>query len=37
MPWDIAKDKKFSNNPYAENDVVGLIQMFMMLVSPAEF
>ena len=37
MPWDMSKDKECSNNPYAENDVVGIIQMFMIFVSPAEF
>jgi hypothetical protein len=37
MPWDMSKDKECSSNPYAENDVVGIIKMFMILVSPAEF
>jgi len=37
MPWDMSKDKGCSNNPYAENDMVGIIQMFVILVSPAEF
>jgi hypothetical protein len=35
MPWDLSKDKECSNNHYAENDVVGIIHMSMMLVSPA--
>jgi len=33
----MSKDKECSNNPYAENDVVSIIQMFVILVSPAEF
>jgi len=36
-PWDMSKVKECSNNPYAENDVVSIIQMFVILVSPAEF
>lgn len=37
IPWDMSKDKECSNNPYAENDVVGIIQIFVISVSPAEF
>jgi hypothetical protein len=33
----MSKAEECSNNPYAENDVVGIIQMFVILVSPAEF
>jgi hypothetical protein len=37
IPWDMSKDKECSNNPYAENDVVGIIQIFVISVSSAEF